>query len=93
MEPIGKLVLDRYYEGLKKQPKSIHRTRLQEIIYPYLVYINWQNDTLLDDLDLFYIAANRLWNRVSTYQFIERLEWIKKINSLYPKQAVKTLNK
>lgn len=72
--------------------KSKHKTRLGEILEPYLKEINWQNETLDKDIALFYQLATECFKRIGDYDLKKRLDWIKDKN-LYPGQVRKLLIK
>ncbi len=66
---------------------------MQEITEPYLPYINWENETLVDDMRLFWSFANRVYKTRTEADYLKLLEWIKKKNTLYPRQVIKLFQK
>ena len=81
-----------YLAKLKSRSKTRQKTYLQERVEPYLRYINWDNATFERDMTAFWVAVSRYAKR-NEPNLIYLLDWVKKKNSLHPRQVIKVLNK
>ncbi len=90
---MDKTIIKNYLEKVKKrQGKKLKaRTRMQEIVEPYLEYIDWDNKTFAKDIGLIYIYFSKYYKAVSETEFINELNWIKAMNKLHPKQIVQSI--
>ena len=77
--------------GPKEQTRA--KNYMQETVEPYLKYIDWENDTFEEDMRLFWISASNYYKSHTHHHFVLLLEWIKKRDSLSPKQVAKLFNK
>jgi|SRR3989344_3494757 len=69
------------------------KTYMQETTEKYLKYIDWENDTFEEDMRLFWISASNYYRSHTHDNFVKILEWIRKKDSLNPKQVAKLFNK
>ncbi len=89
-----KNILDGYLEKLaERKAVSKAKTYMQETAEPYLKYINWENETFEEDMRLFWISASNYYKSHTHHNFVKILEWIRKKDSLTPKQVAKLFNK
>lgn len=71
--------ISKYLETLKdRKTDTKARNRFEEITLPYLPYIKWNNETLIKDLDRFWVCARSAYKRKLEPDYIKLLEWIKK---------------
>lgn len=98
----AKKLLDSYLEKLAErkalrpdsgQAASKAKTYMQETAELYLKYIDWENDTFEEDMRLFWISASNYYKGHTHHDFVKILEWIRKKDSLNPKQIAKLFNK
>lgn len=69
------------------------RNYMQETAEKYLKYIDWQNETFAEDMKLFWVSASNYYRSHTHHDFVKILEWVRKKDSLTPKQAAKLFNK
>lgn len=87
-------LLDGYLEKLTERKAASHaKTYIQETAEPYLKYIDWENETFEEDMRLFWVTASNYYRTHTHHDFVKILEWIKKKDSLNPKQVAKLFNK
>ena len=98
----AKKLLDGYLEKLAErkalrpgsgQAASKAKTYMQEPAEPYLKYIDWENDTFEKDMRLFWVTASNYYKSHTHHNFVKVLDWIKKKDSLNPKQVAKLFNR
>ncbi|MDP3730886.1 MAG: hypothetical protein Q8R34_00045 [bacterium] len=90
----SKKILENYMERLVER-KAVTKAKnyMQETAEEYLKYIDWENDTFEEDMRLFWISASNYYKNHTHHHFVQILEWIKKKDSLNPKQVAKLFNK
>jgi|SRR3989344_6833666 len=90
----SKKILENYMERLVER-KAVTKAKnyMQETAEEYLKYIDWENDTFEEDMRLFWISASNYYRNHTHHHFVQILEWIKKKDSLNPKQVAKLFNK
>ena len=90
--------LDTYLSEIS-QRKSVTKARnyFEDTTLPYLYYINWDSSDprgFFKDLDLFWMKAREFYKRHTHAEYVDLLEWVKKLDCLHPRQVVKAfLNK
>jgi len=90
----AKAILGNYLEKLaERKAASKAKTYMQETAEPYLKYIDWENDTFEEDMRLFWVTASNYYKSHTHHNFVKVLDWIKKKDSLNPKQVAKLFNK
>jgi hypothetical protein len=67
------------------------KTFVQEQVEPYLPYIVWDNATFDKDMALFWMAVSKHHRTNLSGSTVRLMEWVKKKNSLHPKQVIKML--
>ena len=91
---LDKNILEGYLEKLaERKAASKAKTYMQETAEKYLQYIDWENDSFEEDMRLFWISASNYYKSHTHHHFVQILEWIKKKDSLNPKQVAKLFNK
>src|SRR3989338_6264076 len=87
-------LLSGYLEKLAEK-KAVTRAKnyMQETAEEYLKYIDWENETFEEDMRLFWISASNYYKSHTHHNFVQILEWIRKKDSLNPKQVAKLFNK
>lgn len=89
-----KEILKGYLENLaERKVGSKAKNYMQETAEQYLKYINWENDTFETDMRLFWVTASNYYRTHTHHDFVQILEWLKKKDSLNPKQVAKLFNK
>lgn len=89
-----KQILDGYLEKLaERKTASKAKSYMQETAEKYLQYIDWGNETFEEDMRLFWISASNYYKSHTHSHFVKILEWIRKKDSLSPKQVAKLFNK
>ncbi|TSC75032.1 MAG: hypothetical protein G01um101444_79 [Parcubacteria group bacterium Gr01-1014_44] len=87
-------LLNGYLEKLaERKVASKAKNYMQETAEEYLKYIDWENDSFEEDMRLFWISASNYYKRHTHHDFVKILEWVKKKDSLSPKQVAKLFNK
>jgi hypothetical protein len=80
-------------QGSEGQAVTKAKSYMQETAEEYLKYIDWENDTFEEDMRLFWISASNYYKSHTHSHFVKILEWIRKKDSLNPKQVAKLFNK
>jgi len=74
-----------------KKPTTDAKTRIDEIVKPYLKYLAWKNETVDKDATALYVNIYEYMECHTEAQLISILEWAKKKNTIHPLAIVKTL--
>lgn len=86
--------LEGYLDKLTERKAATKaKNYMQETAEPYLKYIDWENDSFEEDMRLFWISASNYYKTHTHHHFVQILEWIRKKDSLNPKQVAKLFNK
>lgn len=101
LKPIGGLSLEKFLSKIKSRAdenskigwKHLPKTYMQETAQKYLPYINWDNATLENDMRALFVVFSRYYRNHTHAEFVRLLEWVKKKNSLHPKQVLKLFRK
>ncbi len=67
--------LQEYFQKLKERSKSKARSRLHEIVEPYLSSYQWDDDKLSQQFTAFFVITSQFLKSHTDYELKKYLEW------------------